>query len=130
MTYTIKGKKWTEFDINERCADLYLPCDYIINENDKSIDLIGVQTWLGAHGEPDERTIKYGNYNPCNNPSDTDAIIDKCWEELIEVVDCMGHEITNDDIGWCKWSYLMAQHNCTKLVAACICYIEINEAAL
>ena len=61
MTYTINGKEWTEDEINLRCAELYLPCDYIINENDNSIDLIGVQTWLGAHGEPDERTVKYGN---------------------------------------------------------------------
>jgi hypothetical protein len=121
MTYTINGKEWTEFDINERCADLYLPCDYIINENDKSIDLIGVQTWLGAHGEPDERTVKYGNYNPCKNPADTDAIIDKCWDELMCTVTDW------DDVNIPKWERVMDEHNCTKLVAACICYIEMQE---
>jgi hypothetical protein len=65
--------------------------------------------------------------NYCRSAHYAWTIINKCWDELIEVVDCMGHEITNDDIGWCKWSYLMAQHNCTKLIAACICYIELNE---
>ena len=123
MTYTIDGKEYTEFDINLRCAELYLPCDYIINENDKSIDLIGVQTWLGAHGEPDERTVKYGNYNPCKNPADTDRIIDKCWDELNQFVSGKQRMET-------KWIFTMQKHNCTKLVAACICYIEINEAAL
>ncbi len=124
MTYTIKGIEYTELDINKRCAELYLPCDYIINKNDNSIDLIGVQTWLGAHGEPDERMVKYGNYNPCNYPADTDAIIDKCWDELNESI------LRNGGRRKSHWQDTMQQHNCTKLVAACICYIEINEAAL
>jgi hypothetical protein len=29
-----------------------------------------------------------------------------------------------------RWEYLMDYDKCTKLVAACICYIEINESAL
>jgi hypothetical protein len=29
-----------------------------------------------------------------------------------------------------QWDFLIKKHTCTKLVAACICYIEINEAAL
>ena len=128
MTHTINGKKWTKADINLRCAELYLPCDYIINENDNSIDLIGVQTWLGAHGEPDERTVKYGNYDPCNNPSDTDAIIDKCWDELMTINSVVFDKgIYSSET---EWNQLMDKHNCSKLVAACICYIEINEPAL
>jgi hypothetical protein len=121
MTYTINGKEYTEFDINKRCADLigekYNTSDQYVMVADNATS---VET--GCYEEME--------YNPCSNWADAGTIIDKCWDEFIEVVDCMGHEITNDDIGWCKWSYLMAQHNCTKLVAACICYIEINETAL
>ena len=113
MKYTINRKKYTEFDINLRCAELILATPVNISHDCQQV--------LSAPNL---------EYNPLRNPWNTDRIIDKCWDELIEVVDCMGHEITNDDIGWCKWSYLMAQHNCTKLVAACICYIEINETTL
>ena len=115
MTYTINGKQYTEFDINKRCAELHLPCDYEINENDKSIDLIVVQTWLGAHGQPDERTVKYGSFDPCTNWNDAGPIIEKCWYELMTDF--------NNKLEWC---YLIDKHNCTKLTAACICFIEMN----
>jgi hypothetical protein len=26
-----------------------------------------------------------------------------------------------------KWDYLIDKHNCTKLVAACICFIELED---
>jgi hypothetical protein len=29
-----------------------------------------------------------------------------------------------------KWDYLIEKHKCTKLVAACICFIEINEGGV
>tara|TARA_R110000850_G_scaffold24625_6_gene71900 strand:- start:1309 stop:1674 length:366 start_codon:yes stop_codon:yes gene_type:complete len=119
MTYTINGKECTEFDINTRCAKLYLPCDYAVNKNDKSIDLTGVQTRLGAHGEPDERTIKYGSFDPCNNPQDTWPIIEKCWDELME--------LTEEYSAPNCWEDTIREHNCTKLVAACICLIEMND---
>jgi hypothetical protein len=125
MTYTIKGKQYTEFDINKRCAELHLPCDYAVNENDKSIDLIGVQTWLGAHGEPDERTVKYGSFDPCNDWNDAGPIIEKCWDELMII----NNVIFNKGVYSCEteWNQLMYKHNCTKLTAACICLIELNE---
>jgi hypothetical protein len=100
MTYTIKGKQYTEDDINERCADLMKVTVLIVRRD----------------------------YNPCNNPSDTDAIIDKCFDELLSDVDYNGLDaMHNDDASSSKWEYLMQHHNCTKLVAACICLIELNE---
>jgi hypothetical protein len=64
----------------------------------------------------------------CNNPADTDAIIDKCWEELMIDVDCEGNLEPYADMSFgINWQYLMGEHNCTKLVAACICYIEMQE---
>ena len=116
---SINGKQYTEFDINKRCAELYLPCDYAVNENDKSIDLIGVQTWLGAHGEPDERTVKYGSFDPCNDWDDAGAIIDKCFDELMA--------FWANPMMKSRWLSITEKHNCTKLIAACICLIELNE---
>ena len=105
MTCTINGKPYTEFDINKRCAEL-MGVDYSIHSQVNALaytDELGEVLW----------------YRPCNNPSDTDAIIDKCWDELMSV-----------KYEYCvlsRWQYLRHQHKCTKLVAACICFIEINE---
>jgi hypothetical protein len=121
MTYTINGKEYTELDIKKKCAELHLPCDYEINENDKSIDLIVVQTWLGAHGQPDERTVKYGSFDPCTNWNDAGPIIEKCWDELNEST------LRNGGRRKSRWQDTMQQHNCTKLIAACICLIESKE---
>jgi hypothetical protein len=121
MTYTINGKEYTEFDINLRCAEI--EGFKFSSDNVEVMAFDHLQSLITGCDE-------FEVYVPFTDWHDAGHIVDKCWDELIEVVDCMGHEITNDDIGWCKWSYLMAQHNCTKLVAACICYIEINEAGL
>lgn len=65
----------TDFEINKRVASLYLPCDYIFDKDSKKVELVGVQTFLGAYGEPEERQIKWGEYDPCNNPADAWPII-------------------------------------------------------
>jgi hypothetical protein len=105
MTYTINGKEWTEFDINKRCAEL-MGVDYSIHSQVNALaytDELGEVLW----------------YRPCNNPADTDAIIDKCFHKLVE------YDHHNDEV---EWEDIMDRYNCTKLVAACICFIEINEA--
>jgi hypothetical protein len=109
MKYTIDGKEYTEFDINLRCAELLgIKVEYpMFNE-------VPYHRWFDSNG------INLKVLDLCNNPSDTDAIIDKCWDELIFA----------DYRRNVTWEMLMEKHNCTKLVAACICYIEINEAAL
>jgi hypothetical protein len=60
-------------------------------------------------------------FEPCSDPTDTDAIIDKCWDELNESI------LRNGGRRKSHWQDTMQQHNCTKLTAACICYIELNE---
>ena len=104
MTYTIKGKEYSKFDINKRCAEL-----------------MGVAVLIGKWKTVDYLMLECGfsDYNPCNDPSDTDAIIEKCWDELMEI-------IANDG-AWVNWDYLKYKHKCTKLVAACICFIELKE---
>ena len=112
VTYTINGKEWTELDINKRCAELVG-----INAAE-SVMQFGSCLIPTGRGIVDENFMQY---DPCNNPADTDAIIDKCCDELMSV-----H--MNDY--YSNWIFIMSKHNCTKLVAACICYIEINEGKL
>jgi hypothetical protein len=107
MTYTINGKEWTENEINKRCAELL----------GVHVAVKGTVHDMYLDKEQDDE------YNPCQNPLDTDAIIDMCWGELMEVL-YVSRETNR------QWDFLIKKHTCTKLVAACICYIEINEAAL
>jgi hypothetical protein len=103
MKYTINGKEYTEFDINLRCAELILTTPVNISHDCQQV--------LSAPNL---------EYNPCRNPWNTDRIIDMCFDELIFA----------DYRRNVTWEMLMEKHNCTKLVAACICYIEINEGKL
>ena len=111
MTYTINGKEWTELDINERCTEL-------MGWKEIRVSSVSVQVLNHAYHV-------YEIYDPCNNPADTDAIIDKCWDELMLTKDTHGFGTWThwDNI---KWVRIMSKHNCTKLIAACICFIEIN----
>ena len=102
-TYTINGKEYSEFDINKRCAEL-----------------MGVYVALKGSGPhmyldkgPDEE------YNPFEIWDDTGPIIEKCWDELMA--------IHNDFYCLTKWESIINTYKCTKLVAACICLIEVNS---
>jgi hypothetical protein len=106
VKYTINGKEYTEFDINVRCGELmgYVIEDPLFN------------------GQPYVRFLSNGKihlsvYEPTTNPLHTWSIIEKCWSALFYP---KKHNLT-------FWGHLIKQHNCTKLVAACICFIEINE---
>jgi hypothetical protein len=124
MTYTINGKEWTKADINERCAVL-MGIEYELND----IYVMVSDTVTSIETGVDE----FMEYCPCYSPSDTDAIIDKCFDELMTRVTTCGEKFVGREqniIYGILWEYLMEKHKCTKLVAACICYIEINEAAL
>jgi hypothetical protein len=112
MTYTINGKEWIESEINKRCAEL-LEIKYITND----VYVLIPDPVMSMEAS----CSQYMEYNPCNNPSDTDAIIDKCWDELMKPIN--PNDIT-------RWENLKDGCGGSKLVAACICYIEINEAAL
>jgi hypothetical protein len=110
MTYTINGKEYTEFDINKRCAEL-MEVSVLVRQAPMGNYLLRESEGHGG----------LSRYSPCNNPSDTDAIIDKCWDELNESI------LRNGGRRKSHWQDTMQQHNCTKLIAACICYIELNE---
>jgi hypothetical protein len=110
MTYTINGKEYTEFDINLRCAEI------------EGLELISDDVEVMAFDYLESLIAgedKFEVYVPCTDWNDAGHIVDKCWDELIFA----------DYRRNVTWEMLMEKHNCTKLVAACICYIEINEAA-
>jgi hypothetical protein len=98
MKYTINGKQYTELDINKRCAEL-------LGYNHHFIKDI-------------ESRNRYWNALECI--THTEAIIDKCWDELMCTVTDW------NDCNYPRWEGLIMKHNCTKLVAACICLIELN----
>ena len=105
MTYTKNGKEWTEFDINKRCAELM------------EIDAHVVE-WAFGWAILHSRKASWVHYDPCTNPSDTWPIIEKCWERLHSTL--RFHPLTD-------WEFYASEHE-SKLVAACICFIEDNES--
>ena len=109
MKYTINGKEYSEFDIKKRCAELMC---------------IQTATTINTPMKVYRKAIHIVSsmeYNPCNNPQDTWPIIEKCWGELNEFVSGKQRMET-------RWIFTMQKHNCSKLVAACICLIELNES--
>jgi hypothetical protein len=110
----INGKEYTEFDINLRCAEI------------EGLELISDDVEVMAFDYLESLIAgedKFEVYVPCTDWHDAGHIVDKCFDELT------GFVFIEDDY-IVRWNLLMNRHNCTKLVAACICYIEINEAAL
>jgi hypothetical protein len=114
MTYTINGKEYTEFDINLRCAEI------------EGLELISDDVEVMAFDYLESLIAgedKFEVYEPCTDWNDAGHIVDKCFDELMEVL-YVSRETNR------QWDFLIKKHNCTKLVAACICYIEINESTL
>ena len=109
MTYTISGKEWAELDINKRCAEL------VGIEINESIFSHLKECWTVAPAG--YLSVKY---MPTSDGNHALQIIDKCWGKLI-------YADYRRDV---TWEILMEKHNCTKLIAACICLIETNEAEL
>jgi hypothetical protein len=114
MTYTINGKDYTEFDINKRCAEILYPDSEvvrsIVGENMVTVEGMGFAKIM----------ISY-----YNNPTDTWPIIEKCWDRLLNVR--ISYDSINRMVTGLEWESIMIEHNCSKLVAACICFIEVNN---
>jgi hypothetical protein len=121
MKYTINGKEYTEFDINKRCGELMnLSLEYPLFNDEP------------YHRFSSNGKIHLGVYEPTTNPLHTWQIIEKCFDKLMLSVNDGGYSMGNLEsiynLFGTKWEYLIEKHKCTKLVAACICFIEINEA--
>ena len=105
MTYTINGKPYTEDDINLAIAEI----------NILSLDMSESMDRVVAS------QMQRNPPNYCQNPIDTWPIIDKCWAVLFTV--CEEENRYDDTV----WEQLIDKHKCTKLIAACICLIEMKE---
>ncbi|HEI8294753.1 TPA: DUF2591 family protein [Proteus mirabilis] len=77
-----KYTELSDFEINKKVANHYLPYDYNLNEHAKTVELIGFL------GDTDEYNV-YGTFDPCNNPTDAMPIIK---DNFIS--------ITHDGIAW------------------------------
>jgi hypothetical protein len=109
MTYTINGKEWTEDEINNGITEIRIARFDMNSEYNQFM----------------AKAMRFKTICYTRNPSDTDAIIDKCWDELMKLTETFDDGIAD---GLCtRWEYLMDYVKCTKLVAACICYIEMQE---
>jgi hypothetical protein len=109
MTYTINGKKWTKADINQRCAEL-LGIEYKRSDNYVMVCDHAASIETGYEQERE--------YNPCTEWGDTGTIIEKCFDELTSTVWQDSH---------IYWDLLIDKHKCSKLEAACICYVTIGN---
>jgi hypothetical protein len=105
MTYTINGKQYTELDINLAIAEINI----LSFDMSESMDRVVASQ------------MRRNPPNYCQNSTDTWPIIEKCWDELNEST------LRNGGRRKSRWQDTMQQHKCTKLIAACICFIESKE---
>lgn len=105
-----KYTELSDFEINKKVASHYLPCDYNLNENTKTVELISFL------GDTDEYNA-YGTFNPCNNPANAMSII-------IENKIAMNPK---DDIWQCGSGWTVAE-NKNPLRACMEAYLLMKDA--
>jgi hypothetical protein len=112
MTYTINGKEYTEFDINNAITGIRISTFDMNSEYNRFM----------------AKAMRLQTINYTSDPSCTWLIIEKCWDALMLANGVIfDGEVYSSET---EWDYLLRKHNCTKLVAACICFIEINEGGV
>jgi hypothetical protein len=109
--FKISSKEYSRFDINKYIAESGFIPVAINKHQDPAFKQKSSSVLVND-------IINTYEYNPCQNPSDTWPIIEKCWDELTNVA-CLS-------TGNLEWHQLVLKHNCTKLEAVCICFIECN----
>jgi len=63
-------------------------------------------------------------YNPCEEVQDTWPIIERLSNRLLEVIE--RYNGCHHDGQYTYWEQLTRTYNCTKQIAACICFIEAS----
>ena len=67
MKYTQKElEAMSDFELNASVAELFLPCDYIVNEKDKVVELANYKDVM-VGGMHDQVLSPYAEFNPCKN---------------------------------------------------------------
>ena len=120
-------EQMSDFEINKLVATMHLPCDYIFDGEKQEIVLTGVQTFLGAHGIPEEREIAFSVFNPCNSWADAGPIIEKYGISLEHDYDEWCAKAGNAGIGE-NGDHLHYGWSKNPLRAAMICFIKMKDA--
>lgn len=119
VRYTINGKEYSQFDINKRCAEI---CLGYYEEGFRFVNTGLDSSKHYSENFPYQKITEnkrhWKPFEPCTNWQSAGKVIDKCFDDL------MGYHHIDEMV---YWERLMMVHNCTKLVAACICLIESNE---
>ncbi len=124
-----KYRDKSDFEINKAVADNYLPCDYRYNENDKIVELIGIDLSCEFGSCIDiEKEHVYGKFDPCNNPYDAMPII-------IENKICMAYDVFAEERDGGNWVAQPAYGFSNERVrsnnyyrAAMICFLMMKDA--
>ncbi|ENZ0347277.1 phage protein NinX family protein [Morganella morganii] len=124
-----KYRDKSDFEINKAVADNYLPCDYRYNENDKIVELIGIDLSCEFGSCIDiEKEHVYGKFDPCNNPYDAMPII-------IENKICMAYDVFAEERDGGNWVAQPAYGFSDERVrsdnyyrAAMICFLMMKDA--
>lgn len=116
-----KYRDKSDFEINKAVADNYLPCDYRYNENDKIVELIGIDLSCEFGSCIDiEKEHVYGKFDPCNNPADAMPIIIENGISMVRVNN--------------EWSARQFNNHCIEVNdsnyyrAAMICFLMMKDA--
>ena len=110
-----KYTELSDFEINKKVANHYLPCDYNLNEHTKTVELIGFL------GDTDEYNA-YGLFAPCNNPSDA-------WQLLLDAKLSIHPDFHNDCQSWVARNVHIPMVNETNLARAIsIAYLLFKDA--
>lgn len=118
-----KYRDKSDFEINKAVAEHYLPCDYRYNENDKIVELIGVDLSCEFGSCIDiEKEHVYGKFDPCNNPADAFPLI-------IDVKLSIHPDFYNDCESWIvRTVHIPTVKDKSLTRAICIAYLMMKDA--
>jgi hypothetical protein len=115
VVHIIHGVTYTINDINVRCAQLM---GYkVIQQSMVGDGRISVIDASDLDGESYRRLPQY-----CTDPNCMSVIVDYCFSNLLT--------IEHDQYFLTKWEWIMSTRDCSKLMAACICFIESHKQEL
>lgn len=125
-------EEMSDFEVNKLVAGIFLPCDYLFDEENKRVELANYQDVMIGYMH-DQVLTPYQEFNPCNNPSDALPVIvdnyislttigDGNWHaDTVESIDC-----TDSNCFTCVSSNHFHDNN--PLRAAMICFLKMKDA--
>ena len=124
----MKYEDMSDFEVNKLVADAFLPCDYMFDEDRKTVELANYQDVMIGDMH-DQVLTPYQEFNPCNNPSDAWPII---IENKIGVTPATVRSNRNKDLWIASQDWVFETEFDTKdknpLRAAMICFLKMKDA--